>query len=758
MSQIPDTLAQLSVPVDNLVPYSKNPRRGDVGAIKSSLEFHGQYKPIVVRSGTFEVLAGNHTLQAAKDLGWGDIAATFVDVSDDEAARIVLVDNRSNDVAGYDDAALQELLAELPDLAGTGFSEDDLDGMAEGAEDAAQNGSLVERFGVPPFSVLDARGGAWTSRKAAWKDLGIHSEVGRDADMVYGSPQTKYSNWYEVRNRADERAGRRVPDSEVLAEYAGDLVAAADSGTSIFDPVLTELMYRWFCPPGGHVLDPWAGGSVRGLVAARLGRRYTGIELREEQVAANREQGGLASGPLPAMLAAAPGMADRAPAAVEDSTPDVTPVEEHAGVLVKREDAWTRGGAAGAKARAMFTAAEGAAGIVTAGSRNSAQIERAALVAEALGLPCRIHTGFGKDTPEIATARRAGAEVFQHRPARLTTIKARFREDSEGPETAGYAVFPFGMDHPDYLQQVAEQTANVPADVQRVVAPYGSGMTLAGVLRGLADDGRADLPVVAVSVGQGSHDYLDRYAPGWQQRVEIVQHPSEYDQPAADCQLGALTLDPIYEAKCVEYLQAGDLLWTVGVRASALEPAQGEPAAANPEPYWIVGESTTELQQLEAEQYDFLIGCPPYYDLEVYSDDPRDMSNMAPADFDQAMIANVQAAAERLRPNSYAAFVVSAVRNRRGNLMDMRSLMVRAAGEAGMTLQNDAILVTPIGTLAVRAGRSFTATRSLARGHQDVLIFLKGDRKAAAGRASDIETKASLDALEDVEVTHGGDG
>lgn len=62
------------------------------------------------------------------------------------------------------------------------------------------------------------------------------------------------------------------------------------SGTSIFDPVLTETMYYWFCPPHGLILDPFAGGSVRGIVAARLRRRYVGIELRPEQAEANREQ------------------------------------------------------------------------------------------------------------------------------------------------------------------------------------------------------------------------------------------------------------------------------------------------------------------------------------------------------------------------------------------------------------------------------------------------------------------------------------
>jgi len=66
----------------------------------------------------------------------------------------------------------------------------------------------------------------------------------------------------------------------------GNTGAMRDS-TSIFDPVLCEIAYRWFSPPGGRVLDPFAGGSVRGLVAHRLGRRYTGVDLSAEQVAAN---------------------------------------------------------------------------------------------------------------------------------------------------------------------------------------------------------------------------------------------------------------------------------------------------------------------------------------------------------------------------------------------------------------------------------------------------------------------------------------
>jgi len=115
--------------VADLHVFYANPRRGRVDVIAESLSELGQYRPIVVNEGTmtgrpFEVLAGNHTLLAARELGWTEIDAFMVDVDDDDAAKIVTVDNRSNDLAQYDEAALAELLALLPDLRGTGWTDE----------------------------------------------------------------------------------------------------------------------------------------------------------------------------------------------------------------------------------------------------------------------------------------------------------------------------------------------------------------------------------------------------------------------------------------------------------------------------------------------------------------------------------------------------------------------------------------------------------------------------------------------------------
>src|SRR5574337_294332 len=106
-----------------------------------------------------------------------------------------------------------------------------------------------------------------------------------------GAPDTVRDAGFYARKRAAEAAaGRPLTIDEFRANCPATEDEATASGTSIFDPVLCEIAYRWFSPPGGTVLGPFAGGSVRGIVAAKLGRQYIGGELRPEQVEANRAQ------------------------------------------------------------------------------------------------------------------------------------------------------------------------------------------------------------------------------------------------------------------------------------------------------------------------------------------------------------------------------------------------------------------------------------------------------------------------------------
>jgi DNA modification methylase len=121
---------------------------------------------------------------------------------------------------------------------------------------------LRDRFIEPPFSVLDTKSGNWQRRKKLWIAKGIKSEIGRKEKMTFG----KFNPIHGNENRFD------------------------DISTSIFDPALCEVLYYWFCVPGGSILDPFAGGSVRGVVANYLGYKYTGVDIRNEQIDSNREQ------------------------------------------------------------------------------------------------------------------------------------------------------------------------------------------------------------------------------------------------------------------------------------------------------------------------------------------------------------------------------------------------------------------------------------------------------------------------------------
>lgn len=116
---------------------------------------------------------------------------------------------------------------------------------------------LRDLFIEPPFSVLDAKTGNWQRRKRDWFKIGMKSEVGRKENMLKMSKTASLGN----------------------------------KDTSIFDPALTELLYKWYVPENGTILDPFAGGSVRGIVANYLGFKYTGIDIRQEQIDSNREQG-----------------------------------------------------------------------------------------------------------------------------------------------------------------------------------------------------------------------------------------------------------------------------------------------------------------------------------------------------------------------------------------------------------------------------------------------------------------------------------
>ena len=135
-------------------------------------------------------------------------------------------------------------------------------------EETKQKLSLADKYLMCPTSVLNTRDPKWQDLKRKWFKLGIKSEIGRDSTTGNTKDMTELS--------------KRGYNS---TSWSG---TSNQTGISIFDPVICEIIYKWFgkC----NILDPFAGGSVRGIVAHKLGFKYTGIELRQEQVDSNREQ------------------------------------------------------------------------------------------------------------------------------------------------------------------------------------------------------------------------------------------------------------------------------------------------------------------------------------------------------------------------------------------------------------------------------------------------------------------------------------
>jgi len=384
------------------------------------------------------------------------LPATFIDcMNKKEAAELVLqyssIYARVREEGLLDfmqafelDFEAMKMKIDLPDFDMMEF-ELGMKGPDEASIEEAKR-SLQDDFIVPPFSVLDTRQGYWQDRRAMWdKLLPDSQETREDVELMADSAQN--SEVYELRNKMRALLGRD-PSWEEILEEAKRKGMSLYKGASIFDPVLCEIAYRWFNLPGGNILDPFAGGSVRGITAGLLGMGYLGVDLRADQVEVNRK---------------------------------------HAKLIEKAQD----------------------------------------------------------------------------------------RE---------------------------------------------------------------------LSV------------------------------------------------------------------------------------YWKEGDSNKVLDAIQGS-YDFIFSCPPYHDLEQYSDDPADLSNMSYEEFRDIYSSIIRKAVARLKENRFACFVVTEIRGKEGFNKGFVADTVAAFEDAGAKFYNDAVLINQIGSGAIRARRMFETNRKLCRTHQNVLVFFKGDWK-----------------------------
>jgi DNA modification methylase len=713
-----DAIVKLTDLVDNPRNPNHHPQKQiDKGA--KIIKGNGIRLPIVVSKRSGLITKGHGRKAFAIKAGISEFPIDYQDYADEAAEWAdVLADNELALEAEIDLMEVKDILEEIefPDLDLTGYSLDDIiiDELPESSLDdgelptpttpAEPNKTLAEQFIVPPFSVLDARQGYWQERKKAWIAKGIKSELGRgDAqsytdydwcadkcpDKVVHPPnngllgfseqsRSHYKNAapghtlaaacdYSNKERGD---GAGKPMKGLARSNGQDLMkgensnfdkkktvsgclgssfptihayddspeggTVSQSGTSIFDPVLCELVYRWFCPSGGHVLDPFAGGSVRGIVAAYLGYDYTGIDLREEQIEANRAQWAEISLSKPSEpdgdYVTVKVSAKMAQTPFAGCSPEYIAKECHAsccqsstsesGTMItihptEQEKIEARGG----------TVKDGL--LQTPNKRCPFKTDK-----DLCGLHFTPDKPFGCIASPF-TLNKNGTLIIRNRYKLLKCY-------NQGEKLPAYKAFRASLD---------------------LIFGQEESQRVCDLLEGGSGDIAAQMPKSS-----------------WKMLIENdeIKHGSLVINEAA--------------------------------------------------PSWVVGDSRG-IKDLANGSYDLVFSCPPYADLEVYSDDPKDLSTLDYPEFLASYREIIANSVSMLKPNRFACFVVGDIRDKKGFYRNFVSDTIAAFQEAGAILYNEAILVTAVGSLPIRVKKQFAGYRKLGKTHQNVLVFYKGNIK-----------------------------
>jgi len=698
--------------LSDLQPWERNPRQineKQAERLKESFEDFGQVETIAIGPES-EVYNGHQRLNVLMAQHGGDyeIECRQSDRALSEKEREKLTVFLHKGAAGEWDWDVLANEFDLDDLLDWGFSERELIGFNSGGGTGSEEGTktLAERFVVPPFSVLDARQGYWQKRKDAWISLGIVSELGRGVDLLQFSDACK--NGYPVHDRYSEEAKsvRANPTLGAVAantaadlkhgtyasrakaaqaygsggpadlqkQYVDGVLMKSDSGndptyyfkkqakekelgrklttkefqenyyegpetylsgSSIFDPVLCELIYRWFMEPGeGKVIDPFAGGSVRGIVAGLLGKDYTGIELAAHQVAANIVQS-------------------------KDILGETKQAKEFIPISISGK--WAQHKFSCTK---EYITSECGGGCCEGSDK---------IMISLLPREVDVHTENGYPVED---------GFLQADPV---TGKCPHKQKDGLCSLHGKPDKPFGC----------------------IASPFTLNKSNTLIIRNRYNMMKCH--------GQGEPAYITFRA-----SLDLILGNEEAERVCQELakeegkNIGAnMPIDSFNKLKYLDSLKSG-----------AAGPLP-ETNTTQP-PVWIIGDSL-DIETLAPGEYDLLFSCPPYGDLEVYSDDPRDISTMPFDDFIAVYRQIIAKSVSLLKDNRFACFVVGDYRDKKGFYHNFPALTIEAFQDAGMILYNEAILVTALGSLPIRAGRQFQTGRKLGKTHQNVLVFYKGD-------------------------------
>lgn len=249
--------------IRDLHPYKKNAKKHNkeqVEWIANSIKEFGFTQPVVVDKDN-NVVAGHGRILGAKKAGLKEVPTVSLDdLTEEQIKAYRLIDNKLNE-SEWDYNLLDDELSVLEndiDMSLFGFDlteDEDEDDTVIFNVNGIGSGTLVNDFIVPPFSIIDCNKDIMINRKEKWL------------------------NMYDF-----NVAGVRINITTFTSKSSKNTATV-----SLFNPVLAEILYRWFNIDSGIVYDCFAGGSVRGMVAGTLGYKYVGIDLSESQIQENSE-------------------------------------------------------------------------------------------------------------------------------------------------------------------------------------------------------------------------------------------------------------------------------------------------------------------------------------------------------------------------------------------------------------------------------------------------------------------------------------
>lgn len=253
--------------VKELIPWDKNPRKLNAEqkeALEKSLQKFNLVEIPAINTDN-KIIAGHQRTYLMMLQGKGeeeiDVRVPNRTLTDDEFKEYNLRSNKNTGEWDWD--ILKNFEKEL--LLEVGFAENEI------KREIFQSGNevsrkLIDDYIIPPFSIFDAKQGYWQDRKKTWIAQIGDSTIGRPEDLIGG-----LKNAYILGGGGDAVSG------------------IGKNGTSEFDPVLCEVLYTWYVPRGGLIIDPFSGGNVRGVIAGLTGNKYIGTDLSADQVNANKK-------------------------------------------------------------------------------------------------------------------------------------------------------------------------------------------------------------------------------------------------------------------------------------------------------------------------------------------------------------------------------------------------------------------------------------------------------------------------------------